>query len=290
MRAPIQRVAAVHDLSGFGKSSLTMIIPILSAMGIQVCPLPTAVLSTQTGEFEGYKFVDFTDHMEDFIDHWHSLGIKFDCIYTGFLGSPRQAGIIKKFISNFHYEGQLVVIDPVMGDDGELYSSMDNEMVEGMKELIGSADIITPNMTEAAFLLDEPCKDKIDKNEIKDWLLRLSAMGPKTVIITSVPAYNSDKWTYVAAYSKEDGCYWAVRCDYMPVFFPGTGDGFTSVLVGSILQGNSLPVALDRAAQFISSAIKLSCGYEYPRREGVLLEKVLDDIKLPLTKYTCEQF
>ncbi|HBM80407.1 MAG TPA: pyridoxamine kinase, partial [Clostridiaceae bacterium] len=128
-------------------------------------------------EFEGYKFVDFTDHMEDFIDHWHSLGIKFDCIYTGFLGSPRQAGIIKKFISNFHYEGQLVVIDPVMGDDGELYSSMDNEMVEGMKELIGSADIITPNMTEAAFLLDEPCKDKIDKNEIKDWLLRLSAMG-----------------------------------------------------------------------------------------------------------------
>lgn len=288
MRTLVPRVAAVHDLSGFGRSSLTMVIPILSTMGVQVCPMPTAVLSTHTGGFENYKFIDLTDHLDEFIDHWISLKVEFDCIYTGFLGSARQIDIISRFIHEFNNEDQFVVIDPVMGDDGELYSSFDYEIVREMKKFIELGDIITPNITEAAYLLDEPFKNRIEEKEAKEWLVRLSRMGPKIVIITSVPDSKSDKVTYVMAYNKEDGRFWKVKCDYIPAHFAGTGDGFTSVIVGSLLQGDSLPIALDRATQLITSAIRASYGYKYPEREGVLLERVLSTLNLPAPGCTYE--
>lgn len=280
MRPIIQRIAAVHDLSGFGRVSLTMIIPILSTMGIQVCPLPTAVLSTHTGGFENYKLIDLTDHMEGYIKHWSELNIRFDCIYTGFLGSEKQIDIISKFILNFKIEDQLVVIDPVLGDNGKLYKSIDSSMVDRMKRYIGLADIITPNYTEAAYLLGKTCKEDISDIEIREWLVQLSEMGPKIVIITSMPDVMSVKHTYVIAYSKEDGRFWKVRCNYIPAYFPGTGDGFTSVVVGSLLRGDSLPIALDRASEFILTAIRESYGHQYPHREGVLLERVLGSLSI----------
>ena len=142
MIGKLNKVAAIHDLSGFGRSSLSVVFPILSTMGAQVCSLPTAVLSTHTA-YEGYTFVDLTDYMEAFIKHWKSLDIEFDCIYSGFLGSARQINIISKFIDDFSSSKPLVVIDPVMADDGELYSTMDQEMVKNMRALIKKADIIT---------------------------------------------------------------------------------------------------------------------------------------------------
>lgn len=290
MRPIVQRVAAVHDLSGFGRVSLTMIIPILSTMGVQVCPLPTAVLSTHTGGFETYKFIDLTDHLEEYIKHWSRLNIEFDCIYTGFLGSPRQIDIISGFINDFNKKDQLVVIDPVLGDNGELYKSIDMCMVDEMKKFIGMASIITPNFTEAAYLLGRACTKTINEDDIKEWLILLSEMGPKTVIVTGVPDSASDKDTYVISYNKEDGRFWKVKCSYIPAYFPGTGDGFTSVVVGSLLKGDSLPMALDRAAQFILSAIRASYGYQYPQRNGVLLEKVLGNLNLPVVTSTCEIF
>ncbi|WP_138206866.1 pyridoxamine kinase [Haloimpatiens lingqiaonensis] len=284
MIKPVKRVAAIHDLSGFGRSSLTAIIPILSTMGLQVCPLPTAILSTQTDGFEDYSFIDLTDSMERYINHWHKLKIDFDCIYSGFLGSPKQINIVSNFIDLFKTNHTLVVVDPVMGDNGKLYDTMPFSMVENMRTLITKADIITPNITEAAYLIGENINKDTIVNEdlIKDWCIRLSDLGPNIVIITSVPDSSNDKNTSVVAYNKEDGVFWKVSCKYIPTFYPGTGDSFTSVLIGSLLQGDSLPIALDRGVQFISTGIKASYGFKYPNREGILLEKVLDTLKLPV--------
>jgi len=282
MRRPVSRVAAIHDLSGFGRTSLSVVIPILSTMGIQVCSLPTAVLSTHTGGFKNYSFVDLTDTMDEYIQHWYKLGIDFDCIYSGFLGSPRQINIISKFIDDFSSDNTLVAVDPVMGDNGKLYNTMSSEMIGKMRGLIKKADIITPNFTEATYLLKEPYNLNINECEMKNWLVRLSDMGPKVVIITSAPDFNLNKNTNVLAYNREDGRFWKVGCVYIPAQFPGTGDAFTSVIVGSILRGDSLPIALDRGVQFITAAIRASYGYKYPEREGILLEKVLENLKMPV--------
>jgi len=288
MKRPVSRVAAIHDLSGFGRSSLAVVIPILSSMGIQVCSLPTAVLSTHTGGFDGYNFVDLTDSMEGFIEHWRKLELEFDCIYSGFLGSPRQIEIISRFIEDFAKDNTLVVVDPVMGDDGRLYETMGEEMVQEMKGLISKADIITPNYTEAAFLLNEPYDKQVSEKELKSWLIRLSELGPEIVIITSAPDPKQSKNTMVMAYNREDGRFWKVSCVYIPASFPGTGDVFTSVIVGSLLQGDSLPVAIDRGVQFITSAIRASYGFKYPIREGVLLERVLGNLNMPVLASTYE--
>ncbi len=288
MKRPVSRVAAIHDLSGFGRSSLAVVIPILSTMGIQVCSLPTAVLSTHTGGFTDYSFVDLTDSMEEYIESWYKIGIDFDCIYSGFLGSPRQINIISNFIDKFSTNNPVVVIDPVMGDNGKLYQTMNDEMVREMRNLIRKADIITPNFTEAAYLLDKPYNLQIPVKEIKEWLKKLTELGPKIAIITSAPSCDSDKRTSVIAYNREDDRFWKVSCVYIPAHYPGTGDAFTSVIVGSILQGDSLPIALDRGVQFITAAIRASYGFEYPNREGVLLEKVLGNLKMPVLSSSYE--
>lgn len=282
MKKPIQRVAAIHDLSGFGRVSLAVVIPILSTMGIQVCSLPTAVLSTHTGGFKNFHFVDLTDHMEAYIAHWKEIGIDFDCIYSGFLGSVKQIEIISRFIHDFAKKDTLVVVDPVMGDGGKLYPSMTPAMVEEMRKFIKKADLITPNYTEVLFLLDEPGGGVIHDDLIKTYLKRLVDMGPKIVIITSVPSAETENVTSVIAYNQDDGRFWKVKCDYIPAYFPGTGDVFTSVVVGSLLQGDSLPIALDRAVQFITAAIRASYGHNYPQRDGIILERVLGNLTLPV--------
>lgn len=280
----VKKVAAIHDLSGYGRSSLTSIIPILSTMKVQVCPVPTAVLSSHTGGFEGYSFLDLTDYMEQHIAHWKKLNIDFDCIYSGFLGSPKQMKIVADFIDFFGHKNNLTVVDPVLGDNGKLYGTMNNEMVEEMKKLISKADIITPNFTEVTFLLNKSYKKEIGESEIKEWLIELANMGPKIVIVTSIPDENShkaDRKTNVIAYDKENDAFWKVSCKYIPASYPGTGDAYTSVVIGSLLQGDSLPIAIERGVQFITQCILASYGFKYPNREGVLLERMLDVLKMP---------
>ena len=292
-RNPVPRTAAIHDLSGFGRGSLTAVIPVLSTMGIQVCPIPTAILSTHTSGFENYHFFDFTPEMPAFIEHWKSLGIDFDAIYSGFLGSPAQVEIVEKFIRDFRRSEQIVVVDPVLGDDGETYDTIDGEMVARMKELVKSADVITPNVTEAELLLGlEPGTpaEAFGEDLIKDWLKKLSRRGPEIVIMTSIPIPGKPKLSSVVAYEKSSGRYWQVQCTYIPAYFPGTGDIFTSVITGSLLHGNSLPIALDRAVQFVSQSIRSSFGHEYPLREGVLLESVLDNLRAPIINTGYELF
>ena len=283
MYGTIKKVAAIHDLSGFGRASLTAIIPTLSSMGIQVCPCPTAILSNHTGGFPTYSYVDLTDSMTDFIDKWKELGLTFDCIYSGFLGSTKQINIVSDFIDHFKKEDTLVVVDPVMGDNGKLYSSFSPDIIPEMKRLVAKADLITPNFTESCFLLGlDECPEKLTDEELKSWLLKLSELGPEIVVITSVPDQKNKDNTCVAAYDKVNNIFWKVGCKYIPAAYPGTGDTFASVLIGSLLQGDSLPVSLDRAVQFISQCIKASYGFNYPKRNGVLLEKNLSLLNMPV--------
>ncbi|MBE7026006.1 MAG: pyridoxamine kinase [Ruminococcaceae bacterium] len=269
----IPRIAAIHDMSGFGRCSLSVIIPTLSSMGMQVCPLPTAVLSTHTGGFEGYTFVDLTDTMKDYYKHWKELGIDFDCIYSGFLGSAEQIDIIMSFIDDFGKEDTLVVVDPVFADSGRLYDTFSADFIGHMKRLVSHAHIITPNITEASFLLGCAFKDSYSREDVKKMLKDLCSLGPKTAVITSMVM--EDAKNCVVAYDKEDERFWRVMCDYIPAEYPGTGDIFTSVLTGALLEGDSLPVAIDRAVNFVSIAIRTTFGYNTPVREGVVLEKVL---------------
>jgi len=287
MRNTIQRVAAVHDLSGFGRVSLTAVIPVLSNMGIQVCPLPTAVLSAHS-QFKNYSFVDLTLNMQAMIKHWKELNISFDSIYSGYLGSPEQVDILVSFISDFKNEDQLIVVDPVLGDNGKRYSSLRPEMIPEMRRLIRHADVITPNITELFLLLDKPFDPEISREKVQEYLVELAGKGPGIVIVTSVPEPSTSKSTSVIAFNKNEKRFWKVSCNYLPANYPGTGDAFTSVITGALLQGDSLPIALDRAVQFISIGVRATFGHAYDPKDGILLERVLHQLDAPVNMSSYE--
>lgn len=284
---PVKKIAAVHDLSGIGRVSLTSVIPILSAMGIQVCPLPTAVLSSHTQYPDFYK-VDLSEHLVPFIDHWKKLELHFDSIYSGYLASAAQVEIVEHLIKTFWHPGLLVIVDPVMGDNGSRYASLGLDLVREMQRLIQKADIITPNLTEAALLLNQKYHEDIDLPTVKQWLVELSERGPSTVIITSVPELPSRKITSVVAYERKTKRFWKVSCHYLPANYPGTGDSFTSVVTGALLQGDSLPIALDRSVQFISYGVRATFGHPYDTREGIMLERILKNLDNPVSMGTYE--
>ncbi len=283
-----QRVAAIHDISGVGHSALKAVMPVLSAMGIEVNPLPTAVLSSDTNGDAPYSFVDLTDTMEAYIRCWKALEMRFDCIYSGFLGSPRQVRIVEDFIAAFGDSDTLVVVDPVLGDDGEIYRSVEPEMVGEMRRLVSRAQIITPNFTEAALLLGERCRSEIEMPELRDWLLRLTEMGPKAVIITSVP--DGAEHIAVAAMDSASRRAWKFSSRRIHASYPGTGDIFTSVVTGGLMQGNGLPEAIGRAVEFVGRCIRDSSAYVYPEREGVLLERELPLLREPVRSVRFETF
>lgn len=274
MKTYVPRVAAIHDISCFGRCSLTVIMPILSCMGMQVCPLPTAVLSTHLGGFKDIVFCDFTDRIPEFAKHWQNEGIKFDCIYSGFLASVQQIDIVSRFIDEFSQNEPLVLVDPVMGDEGRLYSVYTPEMQERMKNLVSKANVITPNYTEACFLLGKSYEDKLaNVNDIRKWLINLTDFGPDTAVITGVPMMNGQIMNI--GYERSRDQFWEVVNDHIPAKYPGTGDIFASVLVGSLIQNCSFPEAMKRAADFVTLGIKVTFEAHTPTREGVLLERVL---------------
>jgi len=283
---PVQRVAAVHDLSGFGRTSLTVAIPIISSMGIQVCPLPTAALSTHTTIFTDYTFIDLTAEMRKMLAHWQKLDLSFDAVYSGFLASAEQMDIVAEAITTCLKPGGLAVVDPVLGDNGALDPTMTPEMVDRMRWLVSRADVITPNFTEAAFLLNEPFHAAVSPASLRSWLRRLSDAGPRIAVITSAPISRArgkvcaDTISAVG-FDREQDRFWRVDCPYVPVQYPGTGDAFASVLTGALLQGDALPVAMDRAVQFVEAGIRATYGYGLPVREGLMFERVLHTLSQP---------
>ncbi len=283
----VKKIAAIHDLSGVGRVSLMVVIPILSTMGFEVCPLPTAVLSNHT-QYPTFSFLDLTDEMERIIAAWKTLHAQFDTIYSGYLGSPRQVHIVKDFIDDFRQDDTLVVVDPVLGDNGKLYTKMNDEMVREMRSLAAKADVVTPNLTELFYLLGKPYQAECTDDQLKQYLKELSERGPEIVIVTGVPVIGDHKKTSVYAYSRFNNQYWKVTCSYLPAHYPGTGDAYTSVVTGSLMQGDSLPIALDRASQFTLQAIRATFGYQYDSRDGILLERVLPNLNMPMQSCSYE--
>lgn len=264
-----KRVAAIQDISGIGRCSLTVIIPVLSAMGVQVCPIPTAVLSAHTGYGE-FVMHDLTDFTIPALEHYKKLGTDFDCVYSGFLASSEQIDHCLEFFASF--KGAMKVVDPVMGDNGKSYQTYTPELCSRMSELVAVADIITPNLTEAAILLGEEFPaGEIEPEAMKSWLTRLSEMGPQTVVITSVPLKNGG----ICSVGYEAGRFWKVTGEYVPISYSGSGDMYTSILIGGLLEGDSLPAAMARAAEFTESSIKETYKLGTPWTDGIMFEPML---------------
>ena len=269
------RVAAIHDLSGFGRCSISVILPVLSAMGVQVCPVPTAVLSSHTGGLGDPLIRDLTDYIEPALRHYQSLGVEFEAVYTGFLGSGEQVDCCLEFFKA--YPKALKIVDPVMGDNGRPYRTCTPELRRRMSELAAAADIITPNITEAAMLLEESYPAApLTRSEAKSMLLRLSHMGPKRVVITGAELAQGGLASL--GYDGENGSFWYVPCEYIPVHYPGCGDIYASVLLGAELSGASLPIAMARAAAFTELCVKTTYSYGSDPRYGVMLESVLGSL------------
>lgn len=265
------RVAAIHGLAGFGRSSLAAVIPTLSAMEVQVCAIPTAVLSTHTG-FSDVEFRDLTDYIGPCVEHYKKLDIAFEAIYSGFLSNPAQADDVCAFIAA--YPGALAVVDPVMGDHGKPYRTCSPELQKSMARLVGSAAVITPNLTEAYILLGKPhSHEPLSRQNLKSMLVQLSELGPNYVVITGVEMASGGCAN--VGYDRDQNKFWCVEYEYVPVAYPGTGDIFASVLTGALIGGDSFPMAIDRATGFIELAIKTTFSYASDTRYGVMLEPCL---------------
>ncbi|MCF2617917.1 pyridoxamine kinase [Oscillibacter valericigenes] len=275
------RVAAIHDMSGFGRCSLTVAIPILSAMGIQCCPLPTAFLSTHTGGFEGFTFLDMTDELPKVAAHWKSLGLEFQAVYSGFLGSERQIAIVEDFLREFRGADTAAVIDPVMGDHGEVYQTYTPAMCAGMARLAELADVITPNLTEAALLLGVPY-DALPAGEAgcREIVERLSLDGRRSVVLTG--ASTAPELTGAMCFDAKTGRTEAVQTRRVPQEFHGTGDVFASVLTGALVQDASLPDAVRQAVDFVRACAERTAKAGIPMREGVEFEPLLGLLTQPV--------
>ncbi len=250
----IKRCAAVHDISCIGKCSLTVALPVLSAMGIEVASVPTAILSTHTAGFSGYTFHDLTDELPKITAHWKKENIELDAIYTGYLGSFAQLQFVSDMIDDFKTNSLCVVIDPVMADHGKLYTGFTPEFALEMGKLCAKADVIVPNLTEAAFMLGEEYNEKYDRNSIKALLQRLAALGAKSVVLTGV-SYEENKLG-CATYDSQTGEFGEYFTEQLPVAMHGTGDVYASAFTGAYMNGKSLIDAASLACDFTCACIK----------------------------------
>lgn len=276
MKTP--KAAAIHDLSGIGRCSLTAAIPILAAMGVQACPFPTAVLSNQTG-YPRYDIVDLTDRMESFCECWAPWHKQFDAVYTGFLNSPQQAAITRKLVEKLRGENSLVLVDTVLGDHGIRYPIFDEEMCRQVRELAMDADVITPNLTEACLLAGEPAEaaqDMQTRAELIQLASYLAAQGPGTVIITGI---RDGEDVANLAYIKEDSrCFWETNRK-IGFSYSGTGDVLASVLCAGLVQGFPLGEVLRNACKFIGMALEETAEMGTDPREGIVFEPFLGDLR-----------
>ncbi len=251
----MKRIVTIQDISCFGKCSLTVALPIISAMGIETAVIPTAVLSTHTGSgFTGYTFRDLTSDIPGIADHWQSLGLSFDALYTGYLGSIEQVQIVSDFFDKFSSDSNFIVVDPVLGDAGKLYAGFTSDFVTEMKKLCRKADFIIPNMTEASFLLGVPYTETYDRARVEDILRRLADLGCSTPLLTGV-RFDSGSQGAAAYDSENDRFYYSFGSNFDRTVH-GTGDIFASVFTGAVALGRTLPSALDISVRFTHDCIE----------------------------------
>ncbi len=267
-----RKVAAINDFSGFGRCSLTVALPILSAMKIQCCPVPTAIFTNHTG-FPSYAWTDCTDHLDDYVEQWKRLDLRFSAISTGFLGSRRQIDFVFRFIEAFRTPDTLVLVDPVMGDYGRLYSTYDDELAKSMRAFLDVADVLTPNLTEACVLADRPYSPDMTDGELED-LCDALAVHAKHIVISGI-ARGDDLVNYVYEKGSASQVFSVKR---IGADRSGTGDVFVSALLGSLLNGASFIESVRRAALFVSKAVARSEELGIPTHDGLAFEEVLSEI------------
>lgn len=269
-----KNILIINDMPGYSKVAMAAMLPILSHMGHSVYNLPTALVSN-TLDYGKFALLDTTDYMTRVIEVWKELGFQFDCITTGFLASARQVGIIRDFIAGQKKEGLLVMTDPIMGDDGKLYNGVTEETVENMRRLIGVADIIVPNLTEAQFLTGlYEGEQTLTEEQARQVVDGLRAFGPRSVIVTSGQDASTGKHM-VWGYDHTDGTYFSIPYRLIKVHFPGTGDMFSAVLVGELLRGKPLQAAVKRAMDVLEKLVFLEKD-ELDKNKGIRIEKFLD--------------
>ena len=268
----MKRILTVQDISCVGRCSLTVALPIISAAGVEAGVLPTAVLSTHT-MFPKFTFCDLTDEIEPISKTFSELDIGFDAIYTGYLGSFRQLGLVSDLIDRHRTDSCMVVIDPAMADNGVLYKGFTPEFAHAMAELCGKADLIIPNLTEASFMLGIEYNPNYDEEYIRDVLKKLCSLGAKRAALTGISFDPTKLGVY--AYDSTTDSYFSYYNDYKPVAYHGTGDIFASATLGALMRDHSVESALSVAVDYTLECIKLTMDDENRRTYGVNFEEAI---------------
>ncbi|WP_405354920.1 pyridoxamine kinase [Ruminococcus sp.] len=278
-----KKAVLINDLSGLGKCSLTAAIPVLSVMGIQACPMPTAVLTSQTG-FKSFYCNDCTDKLDYYTSEWKNLGFQPDGIYTGFLSSEKQVDKILDFINSFETKDTLVLVDPVMGDGGRTYSLFTEALASKMKKLVAVADVITPNLTECCILNDVNYSEFIKNVEKPDFMDKVAELGKalmkrygvKIVIVTGIEHKNTDGTLQIQNLITSADEVFSVSCEKIGGSYSGTGDLFASVMFSGLLRGDSLRDTVNLAVKFIETSLHDTVKLNIDRNEGIEFEKHLN--------------
>ena len=268
-----KKIAVINDFSGFGRCSIAASLPIISAMKIQCCPLPTSIFSNHTG-FDSFFYTDYTEHMNAYMDEWKKLDLRFAGILTGFLGSPEQIGIVKRFLELFKTEESITVIDPVMGDYGKLYPTYSPLLAEQMSSLVPYADILTPNLTEACILTGADYKEDMDEAGLAVICKNLCDMGPKKIVISGLErGDNLENFIY------EDGKEPQIILEHkVGPFRSGTGDVFSTIIAADAVNGVEFAESVRHASSFVAKVLRRTVELDLPKTDGICFDEFLTEI------------
>jgi len=281
----MKRIVTVQDISCLGKCSLTVALPVISAMGVEAAVIPTAVLSTHT-MFSRFTFRDLTDEIPAILDHWAEENFQFDAIYTGYLGSLQQLSLVEDLFCRFDRGSTLKIVDPVMADHGRLYTGFTPEFVKAMAKLCGKADIILPNMTEASFMLEVPYTKVYDRAYIEEMLKKLTGLGAKCAVLTGV-SFEEGKVGFMG-YDSRTREFFEYYNDRVPAAYHGTGDIFASVVTGGMARGLSLFHALQIAADYTAQCIRVTLEDPKSAAYGVNFEAVIPELVHRINEFVKE--
>ncbi len=268
-----KKIAVINDFCGFGRCSLAVSLPIISAMKLQCCPLPTSIFSNHTG-YDSFFYTDYTEHMDAYISEWEKLSLQFNGILTGFLGSPEQIGIVKRFLEVFSNNGNVTVVDPVMGDNGKLYPTYSPVLAEQMASLVPFADILTPNLTEACILSGTEYKADMNESELYDICEKLSKIGPKKIVISGLER-GDDLENFVYEYGNDP---LVIREHKVGPCRAGTGDVFSSIITADCVNGTEFSAAVRHATTFIAKSLRRTIELDLPSTDGICFEEFLTEI------------
>lgn len=268
-----KKIAVINDFCGFGRCSISASLPVISAMKIQCCPLPTSIFSNHTG-FESFYSTDFTDHMDAYMDEWKKLDLRFNGILTGFLGSPEQIGIVRRFFELFKRIDTVTVIDPVMGDYGKLYPTYSPRLANQMSTLVPYADILTPNLAEACILTGSEYRADMQQEELASVCEKLSDMGPKKIVISGIER-GEDLENFIFEAGKSPI---TVRVHKVGPCRSGTGDIFSSIIAADAVNKLDLTSSVAHAASFIAKTLKRTMELDIPKTDGLCFEEFLCEL------------